>query len=488
MIDKKTLERGFSARELDSLLENLNWVQCDKCNKWRVLLDQDNEELPEEWYCSMNADTHNNACKDSEKDQLWYENLLKNSSNDHDGDDEDGMVVDSVRDDESQALVQKDPILQELLEALNANNTKIVCKYKFQQSLLSAIDLEPSIASTSNAIAGERTDVGEAEVDSSNSPRLTGTKRPATNTEPVLDTSSDFDLNSTKKSIWAEDSRKKARKETATAIEAGRNLGAEAVSEISPSESTMEAHSAVTAKANTRGSMKRMVSRWVERSGADNDSEKLLTTCSDLCICNSLKAGLSCLLGSLSSRTGDGALEPNKMKTETLVPDFDPSASNRRTAIHDTISSAPPDCISSVLSTAEHGRALGSADVSATSLSAKIESESLPRPFCDQDKRNSTKTKIPDKLKEESPDTLQESSENCKSDESLASESVKKLRKEATLIRGHSEEDAMSICSDTVTSGVPAGPFDSDETVDRLAKGTAPEDDFSELADGAFVC
>jgi len=71
------------------------------------------------------------------------------------------MVVDSVRDEESHALVQKDPILQELLEALNANNTKIVCKYKFQQSLLSATDLDPSVASTSQLTAEETTDVGE---------------------------------------------------------------------------------------------------------------------------------------------------------------------------------------------------------------------------------------------------------------------------------------------------------------------------------------
>ena len=53
----------------------LNWVQCDKCNKWRVLLEGGEEELPEEWFCSMNTDIRNNTCDAPERDAMWYENV-----------------------------------------------------------------------------------------------------------------------------------------------------------------------------------------------------------------------------------------------------------------------------------------------------------------------------------------------------------------------------------------------------------------------------
>jgi len=34
----------------------VNWVQCNKCNKWRkVPLSVDVDALPEEWYCSLNT-------------------------------------------------------------------------------------------------------------------------------------------------------------------------------------------------------------------------------------------------------------------------------------------------------------------------------------------------------------------------------------------------------------------------------------------------
>ena len=82
VIDKKTIERCFTANELEDLLRNLIWVQCAKCEKWRVLVNAISEQnVPEEWDCSMNiADKYNNTCSASEKSQAWYETKYFNSN------------------------------------------------------------------------------------------------------------------------------------------------------------------------------------------------------------------------------------------------------------------------------------------------------------------------------------------------------------------------------------------------------------------------
>jgi len=62
VIDKKTINRNFTARELADLQENDTWVQCDKCEKWRMLIgDTSDIDLEGEWYCNMNkSDDVNN--------------------------------------------------------------------------------------------------------------------------------------------------------------------------------------------------------------------------------------------------------------------------------------------------------------------------------------------------------------------------------------------------------------------------------------------
>ena len=145
VIDSKSIKRSFTDTELKDLSETLNWVQCDRCNKWRVLYDNDaEEELEGEWYCSLNTDPKNNTCEAEERDQAWYEDELAGK---HEAESTDEvLVVDSVREEESGALVEKDTILQHLLETTNANGTKIVNKYKFHESLLASADLVPSVS------------------------------------------------------------------------------------------------------------------------------------------------------------------------------------------------------------------------------------------------------------------------------------------------------------------------------------------------------
>jgi CW-type Zinc Finger len=75
VIDNQTISRLFTDTELQELTNNLLWVQCDQCNRWRVLLGKvPDEDLPDSWYCSMNlTDKVNNNCEASEKSQAWYE-------------------------------------------------------------------------------------------------------------------------------------------------------------------------------------------------------------------------------------------------------------------------------------------------------------------------------------------------------------------------------------------------------------------------------
>ena len=54
-----------------SAASQLNWVQCDKCSKWRSVAHHvNNEELPDEWFCSMNTwDFHLNNCDAPEEEE-----------------------------------------------------------------------------------------------------------------------------------------------------------------------------------------------------------------------------------------------------------------------------------------------------------------------------------------------------------------------------------------------------------------------------------
>ncbi len=42
------------------MAESVQWVMCDRCEKWRVVDDPDS--IPEVWYCEMNEDEEFNSC------------------------------------------------------------------------------------------------------------------------------------------------------------------------------------------------------------------------------------------------------------------------------------------------------------------------------------------------------------------------------------------------------------------------------------------
>lgn len=74
LIDRNNPTRHFTSRELDDIGEVDLWVQCDSCDKWRMLHPcMQNEVIPEKWYCSMNIyDPDRSTCAAKERDQRWY--------------------------------------------------------------------------------------------------------------------------------------------------------------------------------------------------------------------------------------------------------------------------------------------------------------------------------------------------------------------------------------------------------------------------------
>eukprot|EP01138_Halocafeteria_seosinensis_P004471 gb/GECG01004574.1/.p1 GENE.gb/GECG01004574.1/~~gb/GECG01004574.1/.p1 ORF type:complete len:774 (+),score=122.92 gb/GECG01004574.1/:1-2322(+) len=51
------------------VVENMNWIECTKCGKWRLLEKEVNlDDLPEDWECSMNPDKNANNCSAPEMD------------------------------------------------------------------------------------------------------------------------------------------------------------------------------------------------------------------------------------------------------------------------------------------------------------------------------------------------------------------------------------------------------------------------------------
>ena len=170
MIDKKTIERCFTEAELEDLLRNLIWVQCAKCEKWRVLVNEISEQnVPEEWDCSMNiADKFNNSCNASEKSQAWYEMkyfsnepnqiLMEPSSRESTqqsqsetpdgkmhGTDNNNIDLHSERtpngkkvvDDETAKLVDNDDVLKHLLDVTAiGKKQKLICDYYFHDTIM----------------------------------------------------------------------------------------------------------------------------------------------------------------------------------------------------------------------------------------------------------------------------------------------------------------------------------------------------------------
>jgi hypothetical protein len=129
-------------REVKDLMENLFWVQCDRCEKWRVLPPGDNEqELPEKWFCEMlnpNIDNVNNKCSAPEKSQQWYEKKFSPGEVPEDVSDRISTPLKAIQDKLTRQLSDNDNMLKHLLHLTGGKSTKIISKHYFHETLLEA--------------------------------------------------------------------------------------------------------------------------------------------------------------------------------------------------------------------------------------------------------------------------------------------------------------------------------------------------------------
>jgi len=97
----------------------INWAQCDECNKWRKLPCGPTycaEALPDIWVCRMNAATHTNTCEEAEDEMAQdevYEGEGEDEVAERSGDDDDDDDDDDEDKDPGAAL---DPEDEEYLE------------------------------------------------------------------------------------------------------------------------------------------------------------------------------------------------------------------------------------------------------------------------------------------------------------------------------------------------------------------------------------
>ena len=145
VIDRKNVERFFTAKEMADLQDHLNWVQCDRCGKWRVLFNADpEEELPENWYCEMNTDAQNNSCDEPERSQAWYEMEESRLTAFVSGQACHSLVTEApegLSNEDEDRLRQNDQFLDHLLDVCpTGKQTKMVANHVFHDILVKPTD------------------------------------------------------------------------------------------------------------------------------------------------------------------------------------------------------------------------------------------------------------------------------------------------------------------------------------------------------------
>lgn len=170
VIDQKTIDLHFTHEELQDLTNTLNWVQCDRCDKWRVLSGTvSTNKLPEKWFCDMNTnDTLNNNCEEPEKTEAWYSLNVDVVKNRTDGFCDSEYL--SVRSPRKQEKECNDAILAHLLNVSNngEKNTPLICEHRYHDALLET-------TSTSTALEKARKEVLLIDAQCQKTERATGT-------------------------------------------------------------------------------------------------------------------------------------------------------------------------------------------------------------------------------------------------------------------------------------------------------------------------
>lgn len=148
VIDKKSINRSFSAKEVEDLCSTWSWVQCDKCSKWRVLLDETTEDVEniEKWYCEMNSDAQHNSCEAPERTQLWYE-MNCNAA-------ELATVPKAKNHLSNPDQEANDPVLEHLLTVSETGkDTALISQHYFHDTLLKAVDVHDEVEDARKRLA-----------------------------------------------------------------------------------------------------------------------------------------------------------------------------------------------------------------------------------------------------------------------------------------------------------------------------------------------
>lgn len=188
VIDGKSFQRAFSARELADLHDTFTWVQCEDCLKWRMLLPGCGEvDFDGEWQCGKNEDEQNNSCSKPERPQKWYEKYIASLGNQGawspskilQRDAAESLVADAA----SNKLLSKDELLQHLVGL--EHKGPIVSRHLFHDMLLSSDqDTEAELDSVRRELNKEKTAAATEGHAGAATGRVDGTDSPAATVAP----------------------------------------------------------------------------------------------------------------------------------------------------------------------------------------------------------------------------------------------------------------------------------------------------------------
>lgn len=147
VIDKQSIKKLYTAKELADLTAIDTWVQCDKCDKWRMLLA--GQEAPEgSFYCNMNVnDPRNDCCTAPERTALWY-SLNRDLS--ISGSSQDGASFSPDVSHQNAA----DDVLNHLV-TVTVGQEPVVKRHYYHESLLRSVDSASEVAAARELLGAE---------------------------------------------------------------------------------------------------------------------------------------------------------------------------------------------------------------------------------------------------------------------------------------------------------------------------------------------
>ncbi|CAJ1961919.1 unnamed protein product [Cylindrotheca closterium] len=147
LVDGKSFQRLFSAKETEDFAKTDSWACCNRCEKWRMFPPQENVDvtsLPDKWYCEEMNDVDKSTkidCTFPERDEIWYWNHYGLSNETKENKSTTGPIVamsgsaKALSDDTKEALVARDEILKGLLNVTGGKKS-IVSRYYFHDALI----------------------------------------------------------------------------------------------------------------------------------------------------------------------------------------------------------------------------------------------------------------------------------------------------------------------------------------------------------------